>query len=227
MVWALSWLGACASPGSVELTGLDAFGDVRSAAWMVEESETATEHRLLLASGEGACAAWQEAALLLSTLESGPREDCAAFQEAMSQVGAILDGVVGAGATTVELSLSGAPSEGTWSTADPDGEDLGPIFEGSLRRWVENPYTWAATGYDCDDPDPIAEYTSELVEVDPLEPATLTLERVAAHALEGGLEGRVSSDDDGDLVELGTVSASATWSRCTLDAHEDPVLDGH
>lgn len=218
-------LVGCGPPGEVQLTGLEPFGDVSSAVWIVASSETSTEHRLLLSTAAGACPALQDASRLLGELEVGPRDDCAGFQEAMREVAATLDDLVGAGAASVELTLSGAPSEGAWSTADPDGEDLGPIFAGHLRQWHENPYAWAASEYVCDDPDPLSEYVSELVDDSPLRPATLTLDRVSARALEGSLEGSVGADDDGDINEIGAITAEATWSRCALDAADDPVLD--
>lgn len=221
---ALALLAGCAGPGTWRIDGLEDVGELGSAVWIVEQGETSTEHRLLLSSAPDACDALQEGARALASLEGEPDDDCAAFQTAMADAGEALDGVVGAGAVALEIRLEGAPSAGTWSTADPDGEDVGPTFEGSLRRFDENPYAWAATKYDCFDPDPLSEYTSELMEEDRLEPATLTLDDVRAHALEGSLTGIFNADDDGDLTEVGSVEASARWSRCEVEAGLDLVF---
>lgn len=219
----LALLAGCAGPGTWRLDGIDDLGELGSAVWIVEQGETSMEHQLLLSSAPDACDALQEGARALATLEADPSEDCAAFQSAMADAGEALDGLVGAGAVAIELSLEGAPSAGTWSTADPDGEDSGPTFIGVLRRFTENPYNWAATDYDCFDPDPLSEYTSELVEEDRLEPATLTLDDVGARALDGSLTGILNADDDGDLTEAGSVEAGARWSRCEVEAAEDPT----
>jgi len=224
--WALLGLSACAPPAELSVAGLDGYGEVGSAVWMVLRGDTTTRHRLLLSSGAGACGAWQEAASTLSALDVGPRDDCAAFQGAMADVGAALDEVAGAGATTLELDLDGSPTEGAWSTPDPDGADVGPTFTGRLRRYQQNPYTWASTQYDCDDPDPLSEYTADLVEDDAVSSATLDLSMVGVRSVQGTLSGDVSADGDGDLTWLATIDATARWARCTVEDYEDPVLAG-
>lgn len=215
----------CAAPGTIRLDGVDGFDEVGSAAWLVEEGDTSTTHRLLLSSDDGACEAWQEAATRMAALTAGPRDDCETFQAKIADIGDLLDGVVGAGAASVELSLSGAPAEGGWATPDPDGADVGPTFTGRLRLWKENPYTWAATSYECGDPDPLSEYVSELLDDLALEPASLDLASVAARSVEGELSASVSADADGDLREEGSLEAQARFTRCELDPYEDPVLD--
>lgn len=221
---AIALLAGCAGPGTWQIDGLEDVAELGSAVWIVEQGETSTEHRLLLSSAPDACDALQEGTRALAGLKGEPDDDCAAFQTAMADAGEALDGVVGAGAVALEIRLEGAPSAGTWSTADPDGEDVGPTFEGTLRRFDENPYAWAATEYDCFDPDPLSEYTAELMEEDRLEPATLTLDDVRARVSEGSLTGTFNADEDGDLIAIGSVDAEVRWSRCEVEASEDPAL---
>lgn len=217
-------LVACAPDGTLVVDGPEGYSEVNSAVWLVQRGETTTSHHLLLASGAGACAAWQDAASMLAELEVGPRDDCEAFQAAIDDVGSALDEIVGTDATTLKLDLDGAPAEGTWATPDPDGEDMGPTFTGRLRRYTSNPYTWASTGYDCLDPDPLSWYVEGLFDDYAVTSTTLELSSVGSGSIRGSLSGRVADDHDGDGIDLGTVEASARWSRCEIEDFDDPVL---
>ena len=218
-------LAACAAPGQVTLSGLDDFGELRSAVWLVEADALSTAHRLILSNREGVCSAWKDAAAILASLDASSHDDCELFQVEMALVGEALGGVVGDGAIELDLTLDDAPAEGTWSTADPDGEDAEHVFAGRTSLYRENRYAWAATEYDCGDPDPVSDYTADLLDDYALTSARLTLSAVGSRALEGTLEGVIADDHDGDLLEAGALSAEARWTRCEVDAYEDPMLD--
>lgn len=220
------WIGVlvpiigCADPGT--LRGVPEFDAVASALWLDDE---AGEHLLMLSDQPDACDAVQDAARLIATLDTSEHDDCASFQSAAAEIGAAYGPLMDEGAATLLLAFPGAPEEGSYATADADGEDSGPLFSADLYLFQGSPWEWAATGYACGDPDPVSEYLGDLVETRGVTSATLDVESVSARAMDMYLEGVLVQDNSGDLEETGAISVDAHLSRCAVETVGDPLLE--
>lgn len=217
-------LVACEDPGA--LTGVPEFEAVRSAVWLDDE---AGEHLLMLSDQAAGCEAVQAAARLIAALDVNERDDCEAYQAAAAEIGVAYGALLDAGAATLLVRIpeapEGRPEEGSYATADADGEDVGPLFEASVLLFQGNPWDWAATEYTCGDPDPVAWYVEELVETLGLGSATLDVSSVSAGSLDLHLEGQLTRDAAGDLEEAGALTADAHLRRCRVETVSDPILD--
>lgn len=211
------WFLAC-SAGSVDLDGTEPFGEVGSAAWLVLDAPEADArtHVLDLHTSSGFCSAYAEGSALVSELVADDVEGCP--NDRWAEIGEAFGDIYDEGMTELALTLPGEPEAQTYSIADADGEDVGPEFTGTLKRYHGNPWTHLAENYDCDDPDGSASWLVEegvFHESWTVTAGHVEVTAVGSDSAEAEGEGDLHANDaDPDAAATASFEASGNFRRC-------------